>query len=89
MTTELTLLGEEPSAAVVLRSTRHQPGLLVQADTLSAARRTAADLVRELERGDLEDARYSARELVETLQDWVTAYERMMRAAGHDLPYAK
>lgn len=89
MTADLILIGEEPSAAVILRSTRRKPGLLIQADTLSIARQTAEDLVRELEDGDLDDARYSARELVETLEAWLSAYERMMSAAGLPLPYSR
>lgn len=89
MATELTLLGEEPSAALVLRSTRHQPALLVQGDTLSIATQAAEDMVDELKGGNVEDARHSAREVAEVLRQWLTSYERMMRAAGQELPYYK
>lgn len=40
-----------------------------------------------LNRGNLRDAKVSAREVAETLQDWLNAYERMMSKAGRDLPY--
>lgn len=87
MATDLTLLGEEPASALILRSTRRQPALLVQGDTLSIAVRAAEDLVAELDSGNLEDARLSAREVAETLRAWLTSYERMMLASGRDLPY--
>lgn len=87
MATELTLLGEEPAAALILRSTRRQPALLVQGDTLSIAAQAAEDLVKELESGNLEDARYSGREVAETLRAWLMSYERMMLACGQELPY--
>jgi len=89
MATELTLLDEEPAAALILRSARRQPALLVQGDTLRIAARAAEDLVDELESGNLEDARSSAREVAETLRVWLTSYERMMPAGGRELPYSK
>ncbi|AEI12369.1 DUF6959 family protein [Cellulomonas gilvus] len=87
--TELTLLGEEPGAALILRSSRRQPALLVQGDTLYIATRAAEELVQELQLNGSEDARHGAVEVAETLREWLASYERMMNAAHLDLPYAE
>lgn len=89
MTTTLSLLGEEPGTALILRSTRQHPALLIQGDRLSIAAQVAADLVSDLESADQKDAAYSARELAETLSEWLLSYERMMNDARRELPYSK
>jgi hypothetical protein len=89
LTTELTLLGEEPDTALVLRSTRAQPGLLVQGDTLSIAMQAAEEALTAMRSGNLRDARHSAEEAADIFREWQTSYERMMQAARRELPYSK
>jgi hypothetical protein len=87
-TTELALLGEEPDTALVLRSTRAQPGLLVQGDRLSIAMRAAEEALSGLRSGRSPDARQSAQEVADILREWQTSYERMMQKARRELPYS-
>lgn len=86
-TTELALLGEEPATALVKRSTRAQPGLLVQGDTLSIAMRAAEEALSSSRSGGSADARQSAQEVADILREWQTSYERMMQKARLKLPY--
>ncbi|WP_415951830.1 DUF6959 family protein [Streptomyces sp. KLOTTS4A1] len=85
--TEVELLQETSSCALVRRSSRRFPGLLVQGDTLRSLKGVADGLLEELRSGDSEDAQYSARELQEGLGEFIAHYEAMMRAAGYELPY--
>ncbi|WP_438363777.1 DUF6959 family protein [Streptomyces hyaluromycini] len=85
--TEVELLQETVACALVRRSSRRFPGLLVQGDTLRSLKGVADELLEELSSGDSENARYSARELQEGLAEFVAHYEEMMRAAGCKLPY--
>lgn len=89
LTTELTLLGEQPDTALILRSTRAQPGLLVQGDTLSIAMQAAEDALTAMRSGKLRDARHSAEEAADILREWQASYERMMQTAHRQLPYSK
>lgn len=83
---EIELLGESGNCALASRVSRQFPGLLIQGDTLNSLREVADGLVSELESGAVEDGRYSAMEIEEALDEFVAAYERLMREAGRSLP---
>lgn len=85
--TDIELLQETASCALVRRSSRRFPGLLIQGDTLRSLKGVADELLEELSSGDPENAKYSARELQEGLGDFIAHYESMMSAAGWELPY--
>ncbi|MEU3752387.1 hypothetical protein AB0H17_06385 [Streptomyces olivoreticuli] len=85
---EVELIDESGNCALVHRTSRRFPGLLIQGDTLHSLGRVAAALLGELESGDTEDARYSAMELKEAFDDFTSAYERMMTEARLPLPYS-
>ncbi|MFE0135215.1 DUF6959 family protein [Streptomyces sp. NPDC059037] len=84
---ELELIAESGNCALALRQSRKFPGLLIQGDTLYSLSRVAVELLGELESGDVEEGKFSAMEIKETLDEFVAVYERLMREDGRPLPY--
>ncbi|MFE0106946.1 DUF6959 family protein [Streptomyces sp. NPDC059009] len=84
---QIELLGESGNCALAARASRKFPGLLIQGDTLKSLKEVADDLLREIDSGDIENGRYSAAEIKEALDGFVSVYERLMGEIGRSLPY--
>ncbi len=81
------ILVDEGDFALVRRSARKYPGLVVQGDHL----RVLLDALEEAGSpdGTSEDRAAALGEALASVRDAVRAYERMMAAADRSLPYAR
>jgi hypothetical protein len=66
---------------------RRFPGLLIQGDSLSNIQVSVRELEAALLSGERESSEYALRDMMDTIDAMVDAYERMMGNAGLALPY--
>ncbi|MDC0772760.1 DUF6959 family protein [Streptomyces sp. HD] len=73
--------------AVVHIVNRRHPALAIQGDSLKILQATIQELSDSLDLGDLEEAKFSLREIVSTVSSMTSLYEETSRSAGFELPY--
>jgi hypothetical protein len=86
---EIEMFSETTNCPVVRVPHRHFPGVVVQGDSLMNLLSVVKELCRltsSTKSAELTDA---AAELMDTLWDYVSEYEKTMQSHGLELPYPK
>jgi hypothetical protein len=89
MTKEIEILSEEPNATVVCIPGRQFPGIVVQGDTLKSWHELASEVLRAIEKKELNEAEDSARYLREKIGSHLGTYERTLEHHGRPFPYSR
>lgn len=81
------ILDSTSNQGVVKLPGRRFPGLVIQGDTLSILRGDIAEAADLLKAGNGASAASALGDVTERLDDLLAHYEKVLRAAGYELPY--